>query len=327
MFSRSPLLTLAGLTALDTIRQPIILLLTVACVLLTALTPMVLLHTFGEPGKLAREGGLAFHFVFGLLVAVQSAASALARERQSGTAATVLSKPVGRGLFFLAKFTGVALVVLAFSIAASLATLMAERVAERWTVLSNGWQGDLVDWRTGWWLLGAPLVALGAAGIWNFWRRRPFGSVAFLLLLLLLVALLVGGAGFDRAGALAAFDWRVDWRLVPASALMTMALLVLAAVAVSAATRLTAGMAFACCAGLFVLGVLWEYWLGPVSGGGPTALLYGLVPNWRHFWMSDALIGGGTIPWSYVAGVGAYAATYTAAILTLGVLAFQQADV
>lgn len=327
MSSARSLWTLAGLTALDTLRQPIILLLTVACVLLTALTPMVLLHTFGEYGKLAREGGLAFHFVFGLLVAVHAAASALARERQSGTAATVLSKPVGRGLYFIAKFIGVAAVVLAFSLAASLATLLAERVAENTSTLADGRQGELVDWRTGWWMLGAPLLALGVAGGWNYLRRRPFGSVAFLLVLVFLGVVLLSGAWCDRGGAPASFDWRVDWRLLPASTLITGALLVLTALAVTAATRLASGAAFACCGCFFVAGVMWEYLLGPAPAAWPAALAYGFVPNWRHFWMADALIGGGTIPWDYVADVYAYGATYAAAILCLGVLAFRQVDV
>ena len=62
-------LTMAGLTAVEAIRQPICLLLTTACVVLTALIPLLTLHNFGEDGKLARDSGLAFHLVFGLLVA------------------------------------------------------------------------------------------------------------------------------------------------------------------------------------------------------------------------------------------------------------------
>src|SRR5262245_13254982 len=101
---------LTGLTAIEAIRQPIVLLLFTACVALTAITPMILLHAFGEYGKVSRETGLALHFLFGLLVAVQAAGSTLSREVREGTAAAVLSKPVGRTTFFLAKFAGIALV-------------------------------------------------------------------------------------------------------------------------------------------------------------------------------------------------------------------------
>ncbi len=320
------LLTIAAMTARDALRRPIVLLLTVTAVLLTGLAPMVLLHTFGEPGKLARDGGLAFHFLFGMLVVVQASASALSREIRAGTAATVLSKPVGRDMYFLAKYAGVALVVLAFSLAAMMSTLLAECVAERWTQTPRG-AGELVDWRTGRWLLLAPLAALAVAGVRHYASRRPFGSAAFGLLLVALGVVLMSTAVFDRTGALAAFAWRLDWRLLPAGALMTAALLVLAAVAVTASTRLSAGATSACCLLLLVMGMLWEYILGPPPAGGLALWLYGLVPNWQHFWMSDALIGGGRIPWAYVGDVYLYGGFYTAALLILGMVSFRHADV
>jgi len=320
------LFVLARMTAVEILREPVVLLLTVTCVGLTAVTPMLLLHTFGEYGKLAREGGLAFHFVFGLLLAAHAASGAMSREVRSGTAAVVLSKPVGRGLFFLSKFLGVAVVVLIFSVAALLATLLAERVAERWTVTAT-MTAEVIDWRTGRWLLGAPLLALGAAGVLNYRWRRPFASTALLLIIASLALVLVTSGFFDRAGARAPFAWGVDWRLIPAGVLMTTALTLIAAVAVSVSTRLGDVPTASACGLLFAAGVLWEHLWAGHHPAGLLAILYGLVPAWQQFWVSDALTGGGVIPWSYVGQVGLSAMVYIGAVLCLGSLAFRSADV
>ena len=58
-----------------------------------------------------------------------------------------------------------------------------------------------------------------------------------------------------------------------------------------------------------------------------AAVVYGLLPNWQHFWMSDALAGGGVIPWSYVGLAAGYALCLVVAILALGALSFQEAEV
>jgi hypothetical protein len=319
-------ITLTRLAALDAIRQPIVLLLTIAMIVLSALTPMVLLHKFGEDGKLAREGGLAFHFLLGTLVTVYAASSALTREIRSGTVAAVLSKPVSRGMLFLAKFAGVVCVIVGFSVAAATTTLLAERVAERWAVASGGAR-DLIDWRTAWSLLAAPFAAVALAGLLNYWRKRPFTSTAFWLVVLALLATFVASGWFDRAGALAPFDYRVDWRILPASALMATALVVIAAIAAGLATRLAPAPTLALCGLVLVMGLLWEYLFGRVPESGFALLVGGLVPNWQNFWVSDALVGGGHIPWSYVGRTALYAATYAAGALLIGVASFRYVDV
>ena len=73
MFRIRQLLTLTRLAAVEAIRQPITLLLAATCVLSIAATPLMVIHKFGEDGKFARDAALAFHFVFGLLIAGTSA--------------------------------------------------------------------------------------------------------------------------------------------------------------------------------------------------------------------------------------------------------------
>ena len=321
-----PFFALTSLAAVEAIRQPIVLLLFATCIALTAITPMVLLHAFGEYGKMARESGLALHFLFGLLAAVLAAGSSLAREVHAGTAAAVLSKPVGRTTFFLAKFAGIALVIVAFSLGAILATLLSERVAERLTDTPGGSQ-FMIDWRTGWWLLATPFLGLAMAGVLNYTRRIPFGSSAFLLVFAALLLVFVTTGFYDRTGLRGVFDFRVDWRVLPAGILVTAALVTVAAMAASFSTRLGTAPTLTLCGLLFILGLLWEYLLGPAPASPWRAWLYSAVPNWQHFWVSDALTGGGIIPWAYVGHVVLYAATYTGAVLCLGALSFKHTDV
>ena len=60
----------------------------------------------GDEPKLVKNSVLAVMFLTGLFGAVLTASASLGREIRSGTALAVLSKPVGRAQFLLAKYTG-----------------------------------------------------------------------------------------------------------------------------------------------------------------------------------------------------------------------------
>ena len=321
-------LVLTALTVLEVVRRPICLLLTATCVLLTAATPMMLLHQFGEEGKLARDSGLAFHFIFGLFVAGIAACSSLSREMHSGTAAAVLSKPISRGVFFLAKFAGLVVVIMAFSTCTAAVTLLSERVAERFES-AEGLVGYIIDWRTGRTLLAAPFVAFFVAGILNYAIRRPFESTAFgLLLVSLLVMFLISGF-FDRAGHLSArFDFAVEWRIVPAFFVASLGLAVLSTIALLLSTRLSTVPTLTICVLIFLVGLLSDYVFGRhVDHSAVASFLYRIVPNWQHFWMADALNREGSVPLVYVTRAASYATVYSVAFLCFGVLSFRCAEV
>jgi len=321
------LVSLASLTALESIRQPLCLLLTTACVILTALVPLTLMHNFGEDGKLVRDSGLACHFLFGLFVAGYAACSSLGREVRSGTASTVLSKPVSRRVFFAAKFAGVALLVLAFSFSATLATLLSERVAEK-SCFTETTSGRIADWQTGRMLIAAPFAACLIAALINYFARRPFESVAFMMLPLFLLAVLLISGSFDRAGHRAPIDFQVQWRIVPAGILISMALIVLAAIALTLSVVFNTTTALTLTCVVFILGLASDYLFGRHAPTSTVALVvYRSIPNWQHFWISDALTGQGVIPWNYVLNAGLYALAYSTGILCLGSAAFNRAEI
>lgn len=319
-------LVLTALAAVEIARRPLCLLLTGSCVALTGLTPLALMHSFGEDGKLARDSGLAFHFVLGLFVAGYAACFSLSNEIRKGTASTVLSKPVDRETFFLAKFLGIAAVVVAFSLCAVCATLMAERVAEKFCYTQE-LIGYFTDEQTGKLLIAAPLVACLVAAFISGRTGRSFQSTAFVSLIAsLLLAFCVSGF-FDRTGNFAPYDLGVEWRILPAGMLIAMALILLSAIALTLSARLGTAPTLALCGAIFLAGLMSDFLFGRhASHSWPAFVLYYLIPNLQHFWVPDALIGGGVIPWGYVLRAGFYAAAYTAGVLCIGMLFFRRAE-
>jgi hypothetical protein len=318
---------LTGLTALEAIRQPICLLLASTCVASIGLIPMLVMHVFGEDGRLARDSALALHFVFGLFIAGYTACSSLTREMRNGTASVVLSKPVSRGTFFLAKYAGMTVVILAFSWCASLATLLAERIAERYTD-QGGVIGYFVDYRAGLLLVAAPFAAYLAAAWLNYRKRRPFESTAFLLFVATVTLAFLACGFFNRLGHFQKFDLLVQWRILPASLLVTAALLILSGIALSLSTRMGTVPTLGTSGALLFLGLTSDHFFGHHEEGFTAAgTIYGLVPNWQHFWMPDALAAGGSIPLAYLGYAAAYGALYLAGVLLLGLVSFRQAEI
>ncbi len=84
---------------------------------------------FGDEPKLVNNSVLAVMLLSGLFGAVLSASASLAREIRSGTALAVLSKPVGRAQFLLAKFAGLAGALTVLTYVNMVGVLIASRMA------------------------------------------------------------------------------------------------------------------------------------------------------------------------------------------------------
>ena len=303
---------IAALTLLEAVRQPVTLLLTALTVLFTASIPLMVLYDLGDAQRLVRDSGLALHLVGGLALGGFAACSTLSREFRKGTASAVLSKPIHKASFFLAKFAGVAALVVFFSAVMASATMLATSMV-----------GASYDTHAlpGVALFGAVILALTVAGLQNYFTGTIVASRAFLLLVLLVPAAAVG------IGLTGPAEVHLPLEILPASVLVTLAILVLSALAVSLATRLAVVPVLVVCSTILMVGLMSDYLFGRhAATSGVSALLYGLLPNWQHFWAVDALNAGG-VPWSYVVSAASYAAFYLAGILTLGIVAFHRMEV
>ena len=106
MTGAAPFCAVARLTALEAIRRPVFLLVTLSSIGGILLLPLLLNYTLGDSARIIRDSAVAFYFVGGLILAAMAAGETLTRELRRGTAATILAKPVSRSAFFLAKAAG-----------------------------------------------------------------------------------------------------------------------------------------------------------------------------------------------------------------------------
>ena len=308
-------MTLAGLAITELFRQPATFLLIVSCSVFTVVVPMGIAHQLGQQIHLSVDSSLAFEFVFGIILAGYAACATLHNECRSGTILILFSKPVGRLAFFLAKFTAVATVLLFFVLCCSTASMLAERLAPR------NFEFDELGLKL---LLLVPGLALIPAAILNFRTRRSYVLYAlpsFALAMLALVAVL---GMIDREGHRVAFGSMIDWRILPACLLEGIALLILASIAISLATRLATPTTVAALAFILFAGLISDH-LGNLFSSHPSIHLgiATLLPDIQAFWPADRLTGGGSIPPAAMAHAGAYAIAYSAGILGLGYTAFR----
>jgi ABC-type transport system involved in multi-copper enzyme maturation permease subunit len=312
--------TIARNAFMELVRQPVFLLLQTAAGAFAVFLAVVPYFGFGDDPKMVKDSVLAVMLVSGLVSAVLSASASVAHEIRTGTALAVLAKPVSRVQFLLAKYVGVAAALTVLTYYNLLAALLASRMA-------FDAYGSADRLALGIYALGVA-IAYAIGGFRNYFLHRPFISDAVASLLA------VGTIGFvainflDKDGNFQTFAKGVDWRLVPAAVLILLALWTLAGVALACSTRFDMIATLAICTGVFLLGLMSDYLLGERSEQGqPWAMiLYGLTPNWQLFWMSDALDGDKSIPWSYVGRTLGYTVTYLGGVLALALMLFEDRE-
>ncbi len=313
--------TIATNAFMELIRQPVFLLLMTASVLFEIFLAVPYYFAFGDEPKLVSTSALAVMLLSGLLGAVLSASASLAHEIRTGTALAVLSKPVGRAQFFLAKYTGLAAALTLLSYVNLIGVLLAN------------WMSFDAYGKTNLSALGifaaGVTVAYALAGFSNFFLRRPFVSDAVLALVVTatLAAFLV--FQFTRQMQTFGVQTHVDWRLVPAGILILFALWILAALALACSTRLDTIPTLAICSAFFLAGLMSDYFFGTRAEAGKwwASTLYTIVPNWQLFWLADALdMGKSTFHWGYVGKAFAYAVAYAGAALAVGTALFEERE-
>jgi ABC-type transport system involved in multi-copper enzyme maturation permease subunit len=306
---------------MELIRQPVFLLLMTCSAIFEIFLATPYYFAFGDEPKLVKNSTLAVMLLAGLLGAVLSASASLAREIRTGTALAVLSKPVGRGQFLLAKYAGLiaALTVLTY------VNLAAALLASRMAFDAYG-STDLLAW-------GLFALSFAAAyvlgGFTNFFLRRPFVSDAVLFLVIMVTIGFVVINFYSKEGKPQAFATGVDWRLIPAAVLILFALWILAGLALACSTRLDVIPTLAICSGLFLLGIMSDYLFGKPAERGAWwgTILYTVTPNWQLFWLADALDSGkSTFHWNYVAKAFAYVVGYVGAALAFAVFMFEERE-
>ena len=321
---------------LEAAAEPVSMLLALVALLAVHLAPGFQFHRFGEPGRLARDGGLSALLVFGLSLAATAAVRAVGRELDSGTATVTLSRPVPRPLFLCAKVFGVFLAFLLFAAGVTAATVLSVSSS----VLGSAAAGidDGTARVSGPCLvlgLGGVLAALLAAAAAHRFARRRFGVVAFVLLAafqvlaLAVLSLFHFVPGLQFVFSPSTFDiqssvFNILSSLLPAAFCVAAFVGVFICAAAALAVRLRPA---AVAAALLVLLALSLFAPALSLPAAVSAALAAFVPDFQNFWLADALARGGSLPAAYVAAALSAAAALAVVWLLVGSFLLQKRDI
>jgi ABC-type transport system involved in multi-copper enzyme maturation permease subunit len=313
--------TIAANAFMELVRQPVFLLLMTCSAAFEIFLATPYYFAFGDEPKLVKNSTLAVMLLSGLLGAVLSASASLAREIRAGTALAVLSKPVGRAQFLVAKFAGLVAALTLLTYINLVAALLSSRMA-----FDAYGSTDMLA--VGVFALAVVLAYL-LGGFSNFFLRRPFVSDAVFGLLLTMTVAFVVINFFTKEGKAQAFATGIDWQMVPAAILILFALWILAGIALACSTRLDMIPTLAICSAVFLVGIMSDYLFGRPAEHGSwwASILYTITPNWQLFWLTDAVeTGQNTFHWGYVGKAFAYVAGYVGAVLALAVALFEERE-
>ncbi len=316
------LFIIAKNTFTETLRQPVYAILITAALLLLFISPSLSMYTMDDDNKLLRELGLSTLFLTSLFIAIFTASGAVAEEIDNKTITTVLSKPVQRPIFILAKFLGVCAAVGLAHYLCTIALLMAIRHG----VLESS--SDTHDWT----VIGAAGISIALAlllsALFNYIYDWKFSSAAIVLLAFFGTLSIVFLAFINRDWKFAPADNGINSLDVYGSVLLYLAAVIIIALAVALSTRFNIVVTLSACIGIFLLGLVTDYAFGRLAQDHLWAkLCYFAIPNLQVFWISDAIYEEAAVPARYLLISAGYALLYTIGILALAIALFQRRQV
>ncbi|MCK4873136.1 MAG: ABC transporter permease [Phycisphaerales bacterium] len=250
------LLAIIRNTFLESIRQPIYIVLLLGQGIITVLLVGIAAFSMADDNKLFLDMCMGAIFGCGVVLSAFLATSVLAKEIENKTVLTVVSKPIGRPVFVIGKYIGVAGAITM----AILIMMIYFLLAMRHEVMSTA--RDKLDQP----VLIFSLLALGLSlgiGVWcNYFYNWVFTSTASLALFPLMILAWAGTLIIGKKWVVQSPTTDLDLQVMFALAAVLLAILVLTAVALAASTRLGQVMTLTICLGVFFLGLLGNYLLG-----------------------------------------------------------------
>lgn len=316
------LFTIAKNTFIETLRQPVYAVIIVAALFLFLISPSLTMYTMSDDNKLLREIGLSTLFLASLFIAIFSASGAVAEEIENKTITTILSKPVQRPIFIIAKFFGVAAAVALAHYICTIALLMAIRHGVLESV------NDAYDWTV---ISTAAVVVVAAfllSAFFNYVYDWKFSSTAIVLIGIFATFGIVFLYFIDRNWRFNPQDNGINALDVYGAILLLLAAIIIVALAVAFSARFNIVVTLSACIGIFLLGLISDYTFGRFAETALWARIGRfLVPNLQIFWISDAIYEGTEVPLKYILISASYALCYTIGILALAVAFFQRRQV
>ena len=282
-------------------RQPIYLVLMVSSSIFILFLASLYYAGADEDAAMVHSGVLATLFLSGLLTAVVGASRSIGQEVDSGTALAVLSKPVDKIQFILAKYSGLTAAMALQCCAGVLSALLSTRMA--FDVYGAPDYPTIV-------IMGSAIFLAFTIGLTaNYFAFKPFVELAVWSLFGCMIVAFVTINYLSREWKPQPFGTDIDFRMLNATILILMALCLVSGIATACSTRLGLIPTLVICLCLFLCGLVSDHFLGSHAEAGrwSARLAYALIPNWQLFWMADALALKASIPIQYLI----YAFLYT----------------
>ncbi|MHC4416406.1 MAG: hypothetical protein ACYS0G_14115 [Planctomycetota bacterium] len=243
-------------TFFESIRQPIMLVVLMVATIALVFSNLLAGFTMEDDQRMMIDLGLSTVFISGTLLAAFIATNVLNREIENRTVLTVVSKPVNRPIFVLGKYLGVAAALALAAAYLGFVFLLVELHGVLQTVRDPVHQPVIVFG------VGAAFLGVGA-GVWcNYFYGKVFASTVIALVTPLAGLAYLFSLMFDHGFALQPMGVSFNGQLLLALVGITMAILVLTAIAVAASTRLGQVMTLCVTLGVFLLGMLSDWIFG-----------------------------------------------------------------
>jgi len=316
------LLTVGRNAFIESIRQPIFVVLIIVGTIALVLNPMLAAYTLEDDNKLMIDMGISTLFMVGLFLAAFTASGVLSREIDNKTVLTVISKPVSRPLFVMGKFMGVsaALAVAFWCLSLVLLFTVRHRVTQ---TAATDFDVPVITFG-----LLALALTLTVSTVGNYLYDWVFTSSFTFCFLLFETAAWLVVLNIGREWQYQAITTDLDGQLFYGLLMIFQALLIIAAVAIAASTRLGQVMTLVICFLVFALGLVNDFFLGRMAMRQPwIEVFYRSVPNFQVLWPADALTQGAEFTHTYILWISGYSTLIVAAILSLAVALFQTREV
>ncbi len=301
--------------------QPVIMLLILTGIILTALIPLLHFHDFGEAGRICRDGGLAYQLLIGTIITVVASSASIHDEITNGTVLAALGKPISRNSFLAGKWLGVMITTFRFWLVTLFSTLIAWRIPKRFTNSGEDGAAYITDNAMQTALLLIPIIALITGGVLHNKKHKRF-CITVINATIILTALTVSVCVFfDRRHAFNIVVQNLDYKAIPVSVLIFFAISIYGSIAAALSTRLKAPVVLAVSFLLIALGLSAD----SITSFSPiTALLP--LPNLQSFWMIDVLSGNAVLAPSYLLIALLYTISTVTLYLAIGSLLFRNRD-
>lgn len=337
------LLTISRNTFLESIRQPIFVVLLFGANLMLLFNPSLSAYTLDDDNKMLVYMGLSTLFLAGLFLAAFTATGVLNVEVENKTVLTVISKPVSRPLFVIGKFLGVAVALTLAYWILSVMFLLTVRHGVMQTA-TDQFDGPVVTFTLLAWIL-----AIGGSALGNYLYNWVFNSsfvvslAGWLSLAYSLTLVIDRQWGFQSIAAEFTKPGLMhNGQLIIVMVAIFQAVLIITALAIAVSTRLGQLMTLLICIGVFLLGLAGDIILRPAAEQASLAnvtsftsllgwfiplALYWLLPNLHFLWLADALPRGNTITLNHLLSLSVYSLLFIIGLLGLAISLFQTREV